>query len=296
MAGRTKITVGAAGGTSWELAQRPVDPRLRPYVRELMGYSERAAGVLRRREFPGPQAVVIFDLGPPIRIGDSGDVLTFPQGFVAGVDETYTVTEHDGLSSGIQCNLTPIGAHLFFGLPMSELAGRVVPFPDVVGRAHADLAHRLVDGHDWSAKLDLIERLLLSRLSVESPRSRMMSWAVGRIQVAGGVVDMKDLAHELGYSHKHTIDLFREHVGMPPKLFARLVRFDRLMSHLRTGGRGTWTDLALQFGYFDQSHLIREVRHFTGLTPTEARGTLIDFGALVPPEVNSVQDLPAPTP
>ena len=292
MGGRAKILGGVAGGTRWELALRPPDARLRPYVRELMGYTERTSAVLRRREFPGPQAVVIFDLGPPIRIGDDGAAVTFPRGFIAGVDQTYTMTEHDGFSSGIQCNLTPVGARLFFGLPMSELAGRVVPFPDIAGRVHADLALRLIDACDWDARLDLIERLLLERLSSPSPRSRMVSWAVARIQDSGGAVDITDLARELGYSAKHTIDLFRDQVGVAPKLFARIVRFDRLMSHLRAGGRGTWTDLALTFGYYDQAHLIRDVRQFTGLTPIQARGALLDFSALAPAEVSSVQDPP----
>src|SRR5215470_8692879 len=185
---------------------REPDPRLRPYVLELMGYRERAPGVVRRREFPGPFAVLIFDLGPPIRIHDGGAPRVFPTGFMAGVADVPTDTEHDGVSAGIQCNLTPIGARLLFGVPMAELAGRVVPFPDVVGRAHAGLAARLGDCRGWAERLDLIERLLLGRLASRTPRAEMVAWAVGQIDAAGGSVDIGALAAELGYSHKHTIE------------------------------------------------------------------------------------------
>ena len=173
---------------------------------------------------------------------------------------------------------------------MAELAGRVVPFPDVAGRAHAGLAGRLGECRGWAERLDLIERLLLGRLVSSTPRAEMVAWAVGQIEAAGGAVDIGALAGELGYSHKHTIELFRDQVGVPPKLYARIVRFDRLMRHLRSGGAGSWAELADRFGYSDQAHLVREVRHFTGLAPTDARGTLLDFSSLQAGEVNSVQD------
>jgi len=64
--------------------------------------------------------------------------------------------------------------------------------------------------------------------------------------------------------------MFRDQVGIPPKLLARIVRFDRVVQHFRTGGGGDWSDLALELGFYDQAHLVRDVRHFTGLTPTEA--------------------------
>jgi AraC-like DNA-binding protein len=66
--------------------------------------------------------------------------------------------------------------------------------------------------------------------------------------------------------------------------------------HLKAGGRGTWTELALEFGYYDQAHLGLDVRRFTGLTPTQVRATLIDFKALPAAEVNFLQDPPRAQP
>ena len=66
-------------------------------------------------------------------------------------------------------------------------------------------------------------------------------------------------------------------MGLPPKLLARIVRFDRLLRQLRTGAAMSWADLALECGYYDQAHLVREVRRFTGVTPTEARPLVQDL-------------------
>jgi len=106
MPGRTQILRQESAGSGWELAIRRPPPALAPYVRQLMGYVERSPGPLRRREFPGPQVVVVFDLGnlgQTLRLRDpAGRTMRFPGGFVAGLDDSYTPTEHDGLQTGIQ--------------------------------------------------------------------------------------------------------------------------------------------------------------------------------------------------
>lgn len=285
LASSARVVRGSSGESRWELATRPPAPRLRPYIRDLSGYTEEAPGPLRRRELPSPQVVVIIEFGPPIRVfgpgADRGHA-RYPGGFVAGLDDTFTITEHDGFQRGLQVNLTPIGARLFFGVPMAELTGRVVSAPDLLPRRHARLAERLEELPTWDARFDLIERALGERLDEARIETGVVSWAFQRIEERGGAVDMRTLARELGYSQKHVIDLFREHVGVPPKLLARLVRFDRLVQHLKAGATGTWAELAQRFGYYDQAHLARDVKQFTGTTPTRARAELIDLSGMSP--------------
>jgi AraC-like DNA-binding protein len=97
---------------------------------------------------------------------------------------------------------------------------------------------------------------------------------VRRIESCGGGLDLRTLARELGYSQKHVIALFHEHVGMTPKRFARILRFDRLVRHLRSGGQGSWAELAARFGWFDQSHLANDVKRIVGVPPSQARELL----------------------
>jgi AraC-like DNA-binding protein len=189
---------------------------------------------------------------------------------VAALAPEHALCEHDGFQQGVQVNFTPIGARLVFGLPLSEL-GAVAPLADLLPRRYRDLAERLQDLPDWDRRFDLLDAVLAERLAAARADTAVVSWGVGRIEQAGGVLSVRGLARELGYSHKHVIALFRDQVGVPPKLLARIVRFDRLLRHLRAGGGGGWAELALQFGYYDQPHLAREVRAFTGLRPSEMR-------------------------
>lgn len=262
-----------------EFALRTPSPALRPYVRDLCGYCERTRAPLQRREFPGARVVVILEFGPPIRVYESGterNPSRHPGGFVAGLDERFTLTEHDGFQRGLQLNFTPIGARLFFDLPMSELVGRAIPFGDLVPRAQRDLAERLAALPDWNARFAFVLRLVESRIASARVRTDAVAWAFARIEASRGAAPIREIARELGYSPKHLIALFRDQIGVPPKLASRIVRFDHLLRHVRASGGGSWSDLALGFGYYDQAHLARDVQHFTGLTPTAARALLVE--------------------
>jgi AraC-like DNA-binding protein len=84
----------------------------------------------------------------------------------------------------------------------------------------------------------------------------------------------------LGWSHRLLIARYRDVVGLPPKLVARIVRFERLTALLAADGAADWAGAATACGYFDQAHLAREVRELADFTPTELRAQI----------VNSVQD------
>jgi AraC-like DNA-binding protein len=288
IARRARIATGHTGSSRWELAVRAPRPSLRPYIRDYCGYVEAAPGLVRRLEYPGPQIVVIIELGPPVRVYDTGQLRTsacYPGGFVAGLDDQFTLVEHVGVQRGVQVNLTPIGGRLFFGVPMSELARCVVSLRDLLGRADRSIGERLESMPDWDSRFDAVEDLIELRIARtrdgRGAPTRPLAWAYNEIDRHGGAVDISALSRELGCSHRHLIAQFRNHVGLPPRLLARIVRFDRLMTHLRRGGDDSWADLAVRFGYYDQSHLVRDVRQFTGHTPTAVRAGLTQVGSLL---------------
>jgi AraC-like DNA-binding protein len=276
IARRARVVRGESAGGSWERVTRPPRPELRPYIHDFCGYTEHTGATVRRLEFPVPVIVVIIEFGPPVRVYGNGQFEHYgrhPGGFVAGLSDRLAAVEHDGVQRGVQLNLTPVGGHLFFGLPMSELTDRVVAIEDLLDRDHRGLADRLESLPDWDARFDLIEALVAARAR-PAPGSAGIVWACGEIARTGGTADIGTLGEALGWSHRHFAARFREQAGLTPKLLARIVRFDRLIRHLRSGREGTWADLAVRFGYYDQSHLVRDVRQFTGTTPTRVRASL----------------------
>ncbi|MCP3164091.1 AraC family transcriptional regulator [Myxococcus qinghaiensis] len=256
----------------WELVDGTPDARLREHVHNYCGYRESTPGPVRRRELPAPQVVLIIDFGPPLRIVDprTGRPLgRHPVGFVAGLDDTYSVTETSGSMNGMQVNFTPVGARLFFGMPLHHLARQVVGLESVLGAEAPLLTERLVEAPSWEARFALVDQLLLSRILAAREVSPVITWTWQRLRASGGQVEIGELARELGFSQKHVIARCGQELGLTPKLLARLIRFDRVIQVLKSGAAESWARLALEQGYFDQAHLIRDFRQFTGGPPGE---------------------------
>jgi AraC-like DNA-binding protein len=266
-----RVLRGEFPGGRWEVVSRRPAPPLRPFVRELFGYLEVSAGPVARRELPSPAAVWILELGPPLKVvgREDGRVDAHPSGFVAGLDDGYTVTRHAGLMHGVQVYFTPLGARRVLGLPMHTLSRRVVALGDVLGKEGEQLAARLREEPTWAARFARLEAFLALRLAATPEAPREVAWAVGRLLAPGGhAVPVGALERELGWSPKRLIGQFQEHVGLPPKLVARLGRFDRLIQALKGERSAAWAELALAHGYFDQPHLVRDFRQFAGVPPT----------------------------
>jgi AraC-like DNA-binding protein len=257
---------GDAGG--WELASARPDPRLVAYVRDYTGYVEHATRPMRRLEAAFPGVPLIISFGPTIRLTGVHAPPALHRSFVAGLDDGYTLTEYTGEQRGVQINFTPIGARLFFGRPMVALARRVVALDNVLGPLAERLAQRLYEAPDWAARFDLLDALILGRIATVRAPAAGVVHAWQRLQNAGGALGIGRLAAEIGCSRKHLVTTFRGEIGLPPKTLARILRFDRVVKRLERAGRPHWAEIALDCGYYDQAHLIRDFRQFTGTTPT----------------------------
>ncbi len=128
----------------------------------------------------------------------------------------------------------------------------------------------------WRERFDLVEGVLGARLQAAEPPPPDVEWAWRRLVASRGRLRVADLAAELGCSRKHLAARFREHVGLPPKLVARMLRF-RHASDLLSASRTSPAELAATCGYYDESHLDRDFRDFAGTTPTIYRSERVTF-------------------
>lgn len=256
----------------WDLVvRRPATP-LRPYVSEYEGYVETTTPrPVRRREVPWPGAVLIINFGPAFRITDPR-IAAGPadyRSFVAGLHDSYVVTESTGLSYCLQVNFTPIGAHLFFRLSMDAITNRVIHLEDVLGPEAGLLPEQLQECPTWEDRFALVETLVATRIAGARLPSPQIVWAWHQLQLPGGNRRIGALTKELGWSSKRLIVRFREQIGLPPKALARIVRFHRVVGLLDGQDEVRWAELAYRAGYYDQAHFNRDFRELAGSTPGE---------------------------
>jgi len=219
-----------------------------------------------------PDVALIVNFGSPLGLTDPrdrGGTVEYRSAFVAGPHDSYSLYEWTGDAHGVQVDLSPIGASLVLGVPMNELTNRVIELEDVLGAWGRRLAERLHDAPGWEARFGLLDSVIAARLAeaVEPALGVVQAWRL--LEASGGQVSIRTLADEIDCSHEHLTRLFRHQLGLPPKTLARILRFDRVMHRLERGAGGPWTDIALDCGYYDQAHLIRDFHQFAGSTPRQ---------------------------
>jgi AraC-like DNA-binding protein len=220
---------------------------------------------------------LIISFGPTLDVLDLDGSGARHTSFVAGLSDAPVLIEHAGIQHGIEVNLTPLGARRLLGVPMHELTNRVVALDDLLG---ADLlVERLSEATSWSAQFDLLDAALARRLAETPAPAPEVAWAFGRLRASGGAAPVTALAGELGWSRGRLVDAFRDQVGLPPKLLARILRFERVVARLRAEDPERWTDVAYDAGYYDQAHFNRDFREFAGVTPSAFLASRLPSGA-----------------
>jgi AraC-like DNA-binding protein len=263
-----RVDTHESEGHAWTFARSAPDARLREWVAgPYGGFVERASTVVVRREVPVLFVPVILNLGDAFRVGPATDALESVGSFAGGLCGRHVVVESARTSECIQVNLTPLGARRIFACPMDDLRDRVVALDDILGADSERLLDRLAGLDGWPARFDLLDEFLLARL-VATPEVRPdVVWALARLERAD--CRIADLARDMGRSPKRLIELFRDQVGLAPKLIARIHRFTRAMKTLGGDDAPSLVESALAAGYYDQAHLNRDFREFAGCTPTE---------------------------
>jgi AraC-like DNA-binding protein len=237
---------------------RPAPP-LDELIADFWLYDAYAQPHARERILPGGTFELVINLRTDeLRVTRDDGEHRFRGAIVSGTFTRPFVTDTAQEASMIGVHFNPAGAFAFLGIPASELLDQHVELSDLWGRSADELRERLCAAtHD--ERFAILERALLSRV-VRAPH-RAIAPALRTIAAS----DVRETASRIGISERRLNDLFRNEVGMPPKLYARLLRFHRAM-YLANGNAG-WSGIALDSGYYDQAHLIRDFVQFSGFTP-----------------------------
>jgi AraC-like DNA-binding protein len=249
---------------------RPAAP-LASHV-DALWFASRGA-LLHRRERGLPTAradIVIPLLQDSILRYDSVDAVQVRQwrgAVVSGAHDRFVVRGMGGASSVIGVHFRPGGAAAFFGGALRELRNQTVLLEDLWGPAARELRERLQAAPLVAQKFRLLEDALLSRLLAAPPADAMVMQALRTLARDASVVRIDAVRSASNCSAPQFIRRFDASVGVTPKRYARVLRFNALLPRLVRVGPRDWAQLAVEGGYFDQSHLIHEFERLAGLTP-----------------------------
>lgn len=233
-----------------------------------------------QRVVPDGHPELILNLGEPFEVFERGEWHRQPRCFLAGQITGPLFLRANGPAKIRGIRFRPYGAAQVWGTPMDELTGRFTPLADL----NATLAAKLDQALESGGSTQLIEGVLATAVDSSKP-DPLAAEAVRRIKLARGAGKLRELAGDLGLSVRQLERRFRTAVGLSPKLFCRVQRFANVFQVM---GRGStrWVEAALAGGYYDQAHLIRDFKDFSGETPVAllvpdydlARHFLTQFG------------------
>lgn len=273
---RTRVRRQSSEYGDWELAEAPPAPQLAGLVRKYVGFVERATGTLRRREPPSSTVVMVLNFGVPFEVAAPSVGATLHRdSFVARMSELPTTTAFTGTSTGIEVDFTPLGLHLFCDLPSDELPAPSVSLTELLGDEGRRLTEMLEAASSWEARFDLLDAVIERRIGIARGPTPSVVWAWRALEATRGAVKIGELADRLACSPRHLIDGFRRHVGVTPKMAARILRFEAAARLARHAPGLSLACIAADAGYHDQAHMTREFRELAGITPAAYRGASI---------------------
>ncbi|MFY0564249.1 AraC family transcriptional regulator [Archangium lansingense] len=201
------------------------------------------------------------DTGGPVWMAD-------PSLEVVGPMERFALVSIEPGSVSLGVRFKPGWALPLLAVSPRELRGLSVPVADC-SPALALLQRRLEDCRSPAEAQALLQESVARRLASFGQASRpRATQALRWLQSSGGQVRMSSLARTLGVSERTLHRNVLDEAGVPPKLLARVLRFQRAVAMLRSSGGEDLSAVALSCGYADQAHLSREVRDLAGLSPT----------------------------
>ncbi|SFS14681.1 transcriptional regulator, AraC family [Agrococcus baldri] len=224
---------------------------------------------LRRYEkiLPLPNVHLIVNLSRPYRLFDrAGRASEVVDAFVSGLQRECLMIESPTRIHHVGVELTPAGLHTLAPHQAAASAGTVQD----ARRLLAGIGALVAQLHAASAP-DVSLRILVDFLSgaVVQPPDRLVADA---LQLIGAEFDrtVESVSIELGVSQRTLMTRFRTVTGTTPKQHAQVLRFHRFVDAVHAaGGRPDWAALAVTSGYYDQPHVIRAFRRFSGWTPGE---------------------------
>jgi AraC-like DNA-binding protein len=203
--------------------------------------------------------------------------LVSPGTILTGVTTRFQIIDTDEQAHVAGVAFRPGGTVPFIASPACELSDADVPLESLWGpRSAARLREQLLAAADAESALDVLERALLAAWLDRVPHPAV-AFALAAFHARPSVPRIASVTDGIGLSPKRFIERFKAEIGVTPKRYCRLLRFQRAVARAHGTAPIDWGQLALACGYFDQAHFIHEFRDFSGDTPTAYEAARTQF-------------------
>jgi AraC-like DNA-binding protein len=192
-----------------------------------------------------------------------------PRSFIHGQLKQYMDIEATGVIDIFAVRFNPGGLQPFLAHNINTVTGLSVSLHDIWQQDGKELEDKMMNAFAGEERVKIIESFLIGKLKAAATAGNIINHSVSIILQQGGSMDIDKLAAHLNISRRQLERRFIGQVGITPKLFSRIVRFNKTLSLLNNAGNELLTSHAYKGGFADQSHFIKDFKEFTGMAPKQ---------------------------
>jgi len=219
------------------------------------------------RIFPNGNVVMVFHYGSPSKFQKkNSEEYIEPRLVICGQQTSYYDLSVSGKTGMILIAFKPHGVRPFFNFPVNELLNENISMHDLIKNEARELEDKLLNSENNEQRIENIENFLMERLSLNKDFNRV-EHAIKIIENYKGQVKAHSLANEVCLGIKQFERVFFQNVGLKPKKYASIVRFQNIIQHQKKHNNINLYQLAFDNGYYDQAHFIHDFKNLTGLSP-----------------------------
>jgi len=248
-------------------------PPLGQFIESFLYYKDYQPSHQIDRFFPDGNIYAVIDLNEePQYIFDNQTlrpIQTCRKVWFSGLRTNYISIPSCGESELFVINFRKGRAFPFVKGPLGEYTDAVVDGGQSFRKDILRVREALLPLPGAWEKFALAEKLLLAQYGPDLRLNPCVDYAVEQILLHPAQTTIAHLSAKIGYSHKHLIRLFRDHTGLSPKEFLKIIRFQKAISRIDAPAAGGWTAIAAASGYYDQAHFIHEFKNYSGFTPAQ---------------------------
>ena len=172
----------------------------------------------------------------------------------------------------------------FFPFPMNEISDCVVDADLVWGNDFGLLREAILATKDIGRRFGMVEKFLLMKFQSKLNLNSCVAYAVDEMTARPDEISIARMNQKIGYSQKHFIDMFRKQVGVTPKSYLRVMRFQKAVQSIDLAATIDWGQISQECGFYDQAHFINDFKHFSGFTPDQYCKIHINYQNYIPIE------------
>lgn len=194
-----------------------------------------------------------------------------------GLQGQAQCVSHAGINDCVEIQVPPLAAYALFGGAIAESNREPVSLLGAAPQPIGMLLDQLRATSKWEHRFAAVNQFLAKGFAESKQRiPPEVTWAWKTLDQSHGQVTIRALARAIGWSERHLISQFRAYLGVRPKETARRLRFSHALNMISTDPTADLSTMAAQAGFSDQSHMTREFRTFSGVTPGVLRTARFD--------------------